>query len=138
MNKLIFISNDLEQVKKVTKFAKSQHYTLIHYSEKEWNSKQANDQNKNPPPLLPRSQFSVLELPTNSDNLLRVQTMQELKIEAIKVALLKARGNVSNTANLLKIGRATLYRKIKELEIDLESMRKNINEEEPQQLKKTA
>jgi len=51
-------------------------------------------------------------------------TMENIKADAIKRALIVSNGNASKAAGMLKIGRATLYRKIKQLKFDLESLRK--------------
>ncbi len=62
-----------------------------------------------PPPPLPtaESTFSIAELET----------------AAILRALATTHGNVSSAARLLKIGRATLYRRITELKLDVATLR---------------
>ena len=47
-----------------------------------------------------------------------VQSMAQLESSAIVAALEACRGNYTETAKALKIGRATLYRKVKEYAID--------------------
>ncbi len=48
----------------------------------------------------------------------RVQTMDELESKAIEAAILQFRGNLTEAAKALGIGRATLYRKVKQYQID--------------------
>ena len=132
MNKLIFISNSLVDIENIKEFAKKNNYLLEHYSKEEWNnnkhsfqkvrvkSKPANETKKYP--------FSIVPSLSTTDN--TPQTMNEIKVEAIRHALLRSRGNASKAAEILKIGRATLYRKIKELELNLESMRQDLDEKE--------
>lgn len=48
----------------------------------------------------------------------QVATMNELESEAIKNAIFEFRGNLTEAANALGIGRATLYRKIKQYSIN--------------------
>jgi len=48
----------------------------------------------------------------------RVQTMDELESKAIESAIQQYRGNLTEAAKALGIGRATLYRKVKQYQID--------------------
>jgi len=48
---------------------------------------------------------------------LPVVPLKQIEKQAIQTALIRNEGNISNTARQLDIGRATLYRKIKEYEI---------------------
>ena len=128
---------DIEEVKE---FAKNKNYLIEHYSKEEWSTSKysqrsnvksnlSNDTQKYPLSIVPSLN------PINNTP----QTMNEIKVEAIRHALLRSRGNASKAADILKIGRATLYRKIKELGLNLESMRQNLDETDSQDLiKKTA
>ncbi len=138
MNKLILISNSLANVEKVKRFAKKNHYSLECYSKEEWKKRNAKSAKKSPKKqsAITNPSFSIIKMPVQDHP---GQTMSDIKASAIKTALLKCRGNASKTAETLQISRATLYRKLSELEINLESMRKNITETEYQPpLKKTA
>ena len=131
MNKLIFISNSLADIEKVTEFAKNSNYLLEYYSQEGWknNTKKSYNINTVNAPL------SIVASPIMDNH----QTMDEIKIEAIRNALLKSRGNASKAAEMLQIGRATLYRKIKDLGLSLESIRQYLNEQEYEpEIKKTA
>ena len=48
----------------------------------------------------------------------RVATMNELESKAIENAIYQFKGNLTEAAKALGIGRATLYRKVKQYEID--------------------
>ena len=48
----------------------------------------------------------------------KVETINELESKAIKAAIMEYRGNLTEAAKALGIGRATLYRKVKQYNID--------------------
>ena len=127
MNKLIFISNSLIDIETVKHFAEKNNYSLEYYSPDEWK----NLQNKKPIDVKPTPIDNDNNVLDKSASFGVQKTMDELKKEAIKTALLKSRGNASKAAEVLQIGRATLYRKIKDLGFNLNSIRKNINEDYP-------
>lgn len=54
----------------------------------------------------------------------RVSTMNELESKAIENAIAQFRGNLTEAAKALGIGRATLYRKVKQYQIDPSASRK--------------
>jgi len=141
MNKLIFISNSLADLENVKHFARKNSYSLAYYSKEEWKNRNRKFEKKN---ALENNSLnavsynlSVVQLPNTNHSL---QTLDEIKGGAIKTALLQAKGNASKAAEILQIGRATLYRKIKKLDINLEYIRKDLNEQGQQDLsfKKTA
>lgn len=72
---------------------------------------------------------NVLPFPGMSQNasdqdLSKVSTMNELESKAIENAIVQFRGNLTEAAKALGIGRATLYRKVKQYEIDPSVARK--------------
>ena len=134
MNQIIFISNSLADISKAKEFSKKRSYNFQHYSLEEWRKKTGKHKKysskresfkttraEQPPPSL-----SIVPFPANKS--LKVPTMHETKINATKNALLRARGNATHAAQLLNIGRATLYRQIREWDIDLESIRYEVEE----------
>ena len=150
MNKLLFISNSLADVEKVKYFAKKNHFSFEHYSKEEWKNLSAKGvkwakevkwtkgtkKNQKKPSNTINHSLSIIKMPVTGSS---IQTMDEIKFEGIKTALLQSRGNASKAAKSLKISRATLYRKLYELGMNLESMRKNIAETDyPTPLKKSA
>ena len=54
----------------------------------------------------------------------QVSTMNELESKAIENAIVQFRGNLTEAAKALGIGRATLYRKVKQYQIDPTMARK--------------
>ena len=63
-------------------------------------------------------------LPSGKTNVdLYLKSLDEVQSETIKQALSAAKGNVSRVSKILSIGRATLYRKIKQYDIDLGNVR---------------
>lgn len=138
MNKLLFISNNLVDVEKVKHFAKKNQFSLEHYSKEEWKTLSAKWVKKNlkKDNNTTNHSFSLIKMPIATNS---IQTMDDIKLEAIRTALLQSRGNASKAAIALKISRATLYRKLNEFGMSLESMRKNIAEKDyPLPLKKSA
>ena len=62
---------------------------------------------------------NVLPFPgTTSMQEPKVQTMDELESKAIEAAISQYKGNLTEAAKALGIGRATLYRKVKQYHID--------------------
>lgn len=66
--------------------------------------------------------FPGLQTNTSVDG--RVATMDEIESKAIESAILQFRGNLTEAAKALGIGRATLYRKVKQYQIDPSVARK--------------
>lgn len=52
------------------------------------------------------------------------ETMEQLEAKAIEAAIIKFKGNLTEAAKALGIGRATLYRKVKHFSIDPNVARK--------------
>ena len=59
---------------------------------------------------------NVVSFPVPSEN--KVQKMDELEARAIEAAISQFKGNLTEAAKALGIGRATLYRKVKQYHID--------------------
>lgn len=69
----------------------------------------------------------ILPFPTGGqrvDSNGRVQTINELEAQAIESAIHEFNGNLTEAAKALGIGRATLYRKVKQYNIDPSNARK--------------
>ncbi len=69
------------------------------------------------------SSGQVLAFPTPGENQ-QVQKMDHLEAQAIENAILQYKGNLTEAAKALGIGRATLYRKVKQYQIDPSVARK--------------
>lgn len=69
-----------------------------------------------------KPESNVVALPVSNQNKL---TIAQLEQKAIVEAIENCNGNLSKTAKTLGIGRATLYRKVKEYNIETQSQRKS-------------
>lgn len=127
--KLICVSNDLSDIRTVKEFAKNHQYQLQFYSVEGWEYQQDHSNNDSNP-VIYAGQSTV------KHNVF--QSMDEIKIRAIRDALLLSRGNASKAAKMLKIGRATLYRISKQFGIDMVSMRYSEEQKLDTVVKKTA
>ena len=141
MSKIIFVSDSPMDREFVEDFAKNNQYAVECYSNKEWKKQTWNgslpstgDDREYSEPIDNMIPFSI------ANNSAGFNTIESVTTEAIKKALIISNGNASKAAGMLKIGRATLYRKIKQLGFDLESLRKASAERINQQpnLKKSA
>lgn len=61
---------------------------------------------------------NVLPFPTANNSDPKVQKMDDLEAKAIENAISQYKGNLTEAAKALGIGRATLYRKVKQYQID--------------------
>ena len=119
MSKVILISSDREIISTFSNKASQKGCQFEHYTEKEWES-----QNGPPNNLLLFRKNQIL--PQGQTNWIPPQTsLHEIQFETIKKTLLDMKGNISQVSKTLCIGRATLYRKIKEYDIDIDSIRKS-------------
>lgn len=59
---------------------------------------------------------NVVSFPSQGEN--KVQKMDDLEAKAIEAAISQFKGNLTEAAKALGIGRATLYRKVKQYHID--------------------
>lgn len=71
--------------------------------------------------LSPNTPGQVLAFPSQDAN---VQKMDHMEAKAIENAILQYKGNLTEAAKALGIGRATLYRKVKQYQIDPSVARK--------------
>ena len=67
---------------------------------------------------------NVIQFPTATASAGNVQKMEELEAHAIENAIVQYKGNLTEAAKALGIGRATLYRKVKQYHIDPSAARK--------------
>ncbi len=72
----------------------------------------------------PTTAGNVLQFPNGANSQSAVQKMEALEAQAIENAILQYKGNLTEAAKALGIGRATLYRKVKQYNIDPSVARK--------------
>lgn len=61
---------------------------------------------------------NVVAFPTPQAETVKVQKMEDIEAKAIESAITQYKGNLTEAAKALGIGRATLYRKVKQYHID--------------------
>lgn len=67
---------------------------------------------------------NIIQFPVATSSSANVQKMEELEAHAIENAIMQYKGNLTEAAKALGIGRATLYRKVKQYQIDPSNARK--------------
>jgi DNA-binding NtrC family response regulator len=131
---IFFVSDDSEAVSRIKlQFESDPHYNLRVYSTTQWDqlledglSRQAIHvgvptlsvglgHDSSPAKVLPFSKASSSSA---------VETMEQLEAKAIEAAIVQFKGNLTEAAKALGIGRATLYRKVKYFAIDPNLARK--------------
>ncbi len=130
------VSDDAETTDKVKAFCDPQGITVTAYNSNQWRDglEQAQFRSQlsaGTPALVTgfgsSDRSNVLPFPgTNPNGNLetKVTTMEELESKAIESAIMQCRGNLTEAAKALGIGRATLYRKVKHFQIDPSLARK--------------
>ena len=77
------------------------------------------------PSVLPGGMTAnVLPFPSATSTEMKVQKMDDIEAKAIETAIMQYKGNLTEAAKALGIGRATLYRKVKQYQIDPSQARK--------------
>lgn len=123
---LICVTDDLSVQNKAREFGLHNNITVNCYSSSQWtegleNPSFRSQHHTEPVSLKPGVQNSgggkVIQFPNVMGDK-KVATMNELESEAIKNAIAEYRGNLTEAAKALGIGRATLYRKVKQYNID--------------------
>lgn len=114
--RLIFVGENPIQLKKVKKFAKNSGFDFHHYSESEWATLEEIDQYIQDEELSKQT----VHLPAGRNT---VASLDEMEAETIKKVLRSTNGNVVKTCRVLKIARATLYRKMERYGLSLKRER---------------
>lgn len=133
---MILVSDNRDHCEKVKAYGSSLGYQVQTYSTMEW-SRNLNDSafrtqmGGEVPSLVPGAGVEgakILQFPsqTASDSSMdkKVRTINELESIAIENAIHEYGGNLTEAAKALGIGRATLYRKVKQYNIDPSNARK--------------
>ena len=150
---LYLVSANKEEIYKVYSFCKENDFELECHSQESWDKLISHKEGGKTPHLisgsvnripnvtssLPSSNEKTIENPNPSnysDNILSfnpnslqeaksmsIQPLEEIEKDAIHQAIAKLKGNLTEVAKALGLGRATLYRKIKIYKIDVRSIR---------------
>lgn len=123
------VSENPEVVEKVKKSTEGQDVSHFTYSGQQWREGLENPffrsqlvngvpaLSTGTSPLTGETVNNVVTFPgTNPDG--KVQKMEDLEAKAIETAINQYKGNLTEAAKALGIGRATLYRKVKQYHID--------------------
>lgn len=123
------VSENPETVEKLKKSVEGQDVSLFTYSGPQWREGMENPFFRSQlvngvPSLAAGTQLSqesstsnVVSFPVSSMPE-KVQKMEDIEAKAIEAAIYQYKGNLTEAARALGIGRATLYRKVKQFHID--------------------
>jgi len=119
-SKVLVVSDDQEVIQKARNFAYSMGVNLEIYSVYQWQEKERkNAFDSSVQVLSPGENKNVIPFPgAQNHESGKVQTINELESIAIENAIHQYKGNLTEAAKALGIGRATLYRKVKQYNID--------------------
>ena len=120
MSKLIFISDSIADIQHVKQFAQNNQYQMEYYSMREWKNNhfiKGSSLSKKKD----TTKFSIVPSPNSQNNFFN--SLKEIQEDAIKQALVLSEGNITKAAMILRIARATFYRKARVLNIDIDSFR---------------
>ncbi len=117
------VSDDPMAVQRARNWANENGYTFQAFNCSQWNNGIENSQFRN---QLKNGHVSstnvttgqVLQFPSQQANNQKVMSMNEIESMAIQNAIHEYKGNLTEAAKALGIGRATLYRKVKQYNID--------------------
>ncbi len=129
---LIVVCDDQYQVEKAKGFAQTSGLEIMTFSSSEWSrglgDHEFRGQLTSDLPILmggvnnPQTGAKILQfpqpVPVETEANKRVRTINELENLAIENAINEYNGNLTEAARALGIGRATLYRKVKQFNID--------------------
>ena len=118
MSKIIVISSNQHLISEVKNWASKKSCPVEHYTEQDWKYKKIHPENNN---IINIKRDVVL--PIGKITVKTLKPLGEVQLDTIRQALYSMNGNVSRVSKALNIGRATLYRKIKDHDIDLSDIR---------------
>ncbi|MNL20802.1 Limonene hydroxylase [compost metagenome] len=133
---MIVVSDSQETIENAKKYWENHDVTVQAYSSAQWREGLENNFFRQQlvagvPALVSGSSplnnevgGNVIAFPTATPSGANVQKMEDLEAQAIENAILHHRGNLTEAAKSLGIGRATLYRKVKQYHIDPTAARK--------------
>ena len=124
MGKFVAISSDSKVLQDLQEWASKNRHTLELYTEEEWED----IENK----IIPLQ--SHLPGGINPAN---IKSLKDLESQAVIALLTAMNGNITKVSQMLKVGRATIYRKIRDNDINVEKMREQ-EDQKKKSVKKAA
>ncbi len=116
VSKIIFVTNDKEEVSKVKDIALENQYDFMTYTEDEWATFEDIEQYVQEEDISKK----IVSLPLGYRSIF---SLEEIEMEIIKRVINNVKGNAVKAARILKIGRATLYRKLDKYDLSLKKVR---------------
>ena len=129
--RLILVGENKFHIKKAENFAKENHFKFHSYPEEEWATLEEIDQ------YIQEEELSkqIINLPVGKKS---ISSLEELESETIKRVVQNTNGNMMKAARILKIARATLYRKMEKYGMNLKKQREDLFKKQEKTFKKTA
>ena len=124
---MIVVGDDQVQVEKMKAFGQGNGCTVEVYTSAEWSAKKGEVASLSVGSQPVQEGAKILQFPQPSaltTDGQKVRTINELESLAIENAIHEYGGNLTEAAKALGIGRATLYRKVKQYNIDPSSARR--------------
>lgn len=118
---MIVVGDDRDQCEKIKSFGQGMGCTVEVYSPAEWQNKSNGGTASlavGAQPVHEGAKILQFPQPSNNHDGGKVRTINELESLAIENAIHEFGGNLTEAAKALGIGRATLYRKVKQYNID--------------------
>ena len=126
--KMILITDNPAHIIKGKAIAKKNRYLFQSYSQKKW---EMMEELENQVDEDREITAKIIPLPTGHTPM---SSLKKMESDAIEKVLVSCNGNASKAARILKVGRATLYRKMERLGLDIDGYR--ALEEEAKEQKK--
>lgn len=125
-SRVLVVSDDQEVIQKARNFAYSMGVNLEIFSIHQWEERERKRTfDMTSQQLTGGGNGNVIPFPQGGNSQAqRVKTINELESVAIESAIHEYKGNLTEAAKALGIGRATLYRKVKQYNIDPSLARK--------------
>jgi DNA-binding NtrC family response regulator len=136
---MIVVSDNQETIENAKRYWENHAVTVQAYSSSQWREGMDNaffrqqlvagvpSLASGSSPVTTEAGGNVIQFPSMTTTSVNVQKMEELEAKAIENAIAQYKGNLTEAAKALGIGRATLYRKVKQYHIDPTAARKKKN-----------
>ena len=125
-SKLICVSNRPSHIRRMKKLASQNNYEFSSFSEEEWATIEEIDQH------IPDEGISTTNVTSLPLGVRPLFSLDDMEAKAIKRVIYKVNGNAAQAARALKIGRATLYRKLDRYGFNLKYVRREQDRKQQQ------
>ena len=126
--KMILITDNPAHILKGKAIAKKHRYEFQSYSPKKWEMMEELESQVDEDREITAK---IIPLPTGHTPL---SSLKKMESDAIEKVLISCNGNASKASRILKVGRATLYRKMERLGLDINGYR-TLEESQEKQVK---